>query len=350
MPASRFNFCLLAILLLAFLLPKYLIAKEPVVAEMITHIGWTTRALYLAVRVEDPMIIATSKRPFGQPWLDDAVAIYLQSAPEIPTEINERTVRIIISAAGGYSVQYGQRAEWHDDVRWEMRPIQPAPLMRPQSDICALKMIGKSTINDEKTPDIGYQLELAIPWVALGFDPVSYIGKTGKLPTFKMALVNYSQGESSTFYSWPSKLIEEDFLRPASWGTLILNDYVKPQNADEMVVVASRLPGDALVDARLDAQEWMMASILHIAKPVVAVESTTRDQQGQLLLAWYELDPFRQSLLHQPLDIKYPWTPFPSSIYHTRQIQQIRKSGIDVLAVHLSAVADERLTQRQRTY
>ena len=333
---------------IAMLAPAHSAGKAVQPSTMVTHIGWTQRALYLGFRVDDSMIVGTAQRPFGQPWLDDAVAVYLHAASEIPQGITEHTLRIIISAAGGYTVQRGLRGEWQDDLRWDLRPIQQPQFMRPQTDLCALKMIGKSVVNDERKADEGFQVELALPWAALGFDPVAHIARTGTLPAMKLTLVNYSQGESTRLYCWPSTVTEEDLQRPARWGTVQLSELVNPTTADEELVEVSRLPGDALIDGRFDAPEWITASIVRIEKPISDEVATSPVQDGQLLLAWYELDPFRRPATRAPLDILHPWYNPQQPLYHSQQLRQARQSGIDALAVVISADARERATQRPR--
>ena len=113
------------LLLLAFLLFAPLCAAKPArhtaPAEkdrVIAYTAWTSSALYLAFNVEEPIVMGNQTLPLSQPWLDDAVAVYLNLSPRAAGELNKNCVRIVISAAGGATVQRGDNGEWRDDAQW----------------------------------------------------------------------------------------------------------------------------------------------------------------------------------------------------------------------------------------
>ena len=56
-------------------------AAPPDAGRVIAYTAWTPTLLYVAFRVDDRMVVGNQTLPASQPWLDDAVAVYLNLTP-----------------------------------------------------------------------------------------------------------------------------------------------------------------------------------------------------------------------------------------------------------------------------
>jgi hypothetical protein len=311
--------------------------------QVISYAAWSPSALYLAFRVDDPMIVGNQTLWLGQPWQDDAIAIYLQLSPQESDTLTPQSLRVVISAAGGISVQRGEQGAWRDDPTW-FDPLSQKGTIR-----YAVKILDGGKVNETTKPANGYQAELALSWDLLGVRPPVGMGPHGELPCVRCAVVNYSQGETQSVSCWPENLAAADLTSPSRWGQLQFGQDLRPIATQARLVNATRLPGDLHIDAQLDPIEWMTAGIVTFKKQWgdVVIPRKTERQAVSLVSAWYQLDPFAAASYQRPWEPTGPWAGADTPIYHQEQIREARRAGIDAFAVILPA--DPRLREQTRT-
>ena len=122
----------------------------------------------------------------SQPWLDDAVAVYLNLDPRKARELDNNCLRVVISAAGGATVQCGDHGEWRDDPRWFQ--FSEHGTIR-----YGVKVNGK--LNDTSGKSKGYTVAIGLAWELLGVDPPFIAHESDPLPAIGFALACYSQGK-----------------------------------------------------------------------------------------------------------------------------------------------------------
>jgi hypothetical protein len=160
-------------------------ADAPAPGRVTAYTLWSRSSLFVGLRVDDAMVVGNQTEPLSQPWLDDAVAIYLDLDPTDGDALNEKCVRVIISAAGGATVQRARNGIWQDDPIWFQ--YNPLGVIR-----YGVQVNGK--INDNKAIDKGYHVEVGLNWQLLGVAPPEQ-RVHGPLPAIGLAIACYSQGE-----------------------------------------------------------------------------------------------------------------------------------------------------------
>lgn len=318
-------------LLLGWLSTSTVMASEPAAPpkKVVTYLSWTPTALYLAFRVDARMVVGNQTLPLGQPWRDDAVAIYLDLHPTGATNLTEHCVRVVVSAAGGATVQRADKGEWRDEPAW-FQPGENGTIRY------GVHVTGK--LNDSTTPAKGYQVEMGLAWNLLHVEPPVREHPGDPLPTIGCALVSYAQGEGQAVSCWPRQLKEENLNNPSSWGRLQFVQNMLPQAGTETTGMVTLVDDEPLIDGEVGGAEWMTAGIVSFPKhgyvaPLTPVAAPA--QPTCLVAAWYLLDPALQLPANAPFEPVGPWAGAETPYYHLRQIEEARRAGIDALAVVL---------------
>lgn len=330
--------CLLA-------MPLRAATPRPPVERVTAHTVWTPTALYFGIQVDDPLVVGNQTAPMGQPWLDDAVAIYLDLDPTNGDVIDRDCLRVVVSAAGGITVQRGDKGDWRDDPSW----FQP-------SDFGTIRVARKvdGVINDSAQPDKGFSVELALAWGLLGVQPPFLRAADDPLPAVGFAVACYSQGEMRSVSCWPEGVMEEDLEHPARWGQLVFLQNSRPQPGKERVATAPLVMLDPFIDGDVRAVEWVMSGAVSFQKRwgLGMAPLAPGRQTVALTAAWYSLFPDGLELapgedgglsnhptlsvpVHQPLEPLPPGLSSSDPLYHQLQVKVLREVGIDALAVDL---------------
>lgn len=321
---------------------------QPATAEagrVVTYTAWTPRALYFAFQAEDPQITGNSTAPLGQPWQDDAVAIYLDLNPTGATTLTHDCVRVVISAAGGATVQRAENGKWRDEPQWFQ--LGPKGTIR-----YANKLQGQ--LNERSTTDQAFQVELALNWELLNFAAPKQANAADPLPAIGVAFARYEQGDVRGVSCWPPLLREDDLANPSKWGRMEFLQSAAPKPTQGNTVSASHFTADPLVEGTLPAGEWANPGTVIFTRQAATTEAPASNiPQGTrdavvLLSAWYTLDPLGNDPAHQPIHPN-PVSAGPESpLYHLLQLREARRTGIDAFAVALPTDTAARQQLRAR--
>ncbi len=296
--------------------------------RVIVHTCWSPSSLYFAFDVDDTVIMGNQTAPMSQPWLDDAVAVYLNLDPSRAGELDNNCYRVVISAAGGASVQRGDHGVWRDDPRWFQ--FSEHGTIR-----YGVKVDGK--LNDAQSKSKGYTVAIGLAWELLGVDPPILEHEHDPLPALGFALVCYSQGETQSVSCWPHALHEADLLQPAKWGLLQFTQNSQLVDSREPLASAT-LAADPTIDGELRVENWITAGVQVFRKAWGETPAAIPGRQNvSVLAAEYLLTPPEHDALHQPYQPYGPWLGPDSPLYHSRQLRDIKGAGIDALAVVLPA-------------
>jgi len=300
-----------------------------------THASWTPTTCYFAFRVDDPRVVGNQTRPLGQPWLDDAVAVYLNLQPD-ESSLSPSCVRVVISAAGGATVQRWDRGDWRDQPEW----FHPSPkgIIR-----YGVKVLG--TLNGTKSADRGYLVELGLSWELLGIKPPVRAFPDAPNPTIGLALVCYQQGDTHAVSYWPQTLTAVNLADPGVWGKATFLQTIKPEKHDNNEMSIPLTPNEPVVDGVLDGYEWLSSDVVTFPLRTGAATASPAQQPQRalsLLMAWYRLDPFTSPPVHQPLVPNGPWGGASSPAYHLAEIRAARQTGIEAFALVMDAAPARR--------
>jgi hypothetical protein len=294
-------------------------------ARAICYTVWDDDFLFLAAKVDDSNLIGSNNTAMSEPWRDDSVEFYFDASDEPSDTIHPGCARVAVSAASGFTCLVGTGAgTWRAQPEW----------------LLGLKLAveHEGTLNKPEDVDVGYVVELGIPWKFLGGAL-----KPGRRIGFNF-VVNV-RGENEGWIGWSSRVRSRDDLdRPDRWGSLIISGSTRPSVAENDVLICPRTYSPPLVDGRLKANEWMAASVIQVEKP--APEVVFRPATGKLgarLLATYRYDyqvpsprqaqgkPIALSFAEQPPDGIGPWFSADSVAWHKAMLRQARLAAVDTI-------------------
>ncbi len=117
---------------------------------------------------------------------------------------------MVISAAGGASVQCGDHGVWRDDPRWFQ-------LSEHGTIRYGVKVAGK--LNDPSGKSKGYTVAIGLSWELLGVDP-PILEHITIAAGYRVRAGVLFPGETQSVSCWPHSLHEDDLTKPAKWGLL----------------------------------------------------------------------------------------------------------------------------------
>jgi len=287
---------------------------------------WDDEYLFVGAKVDDPNLVGANNTAMSEPWRDDSVDIYLDMSGAATDVVDQSCARFVVGVASGFTCLVGTPAgTWRAQPSWLMG--------------LKIAVEREGTPNNPGDTDVGYAVEIGIPWKFLGGTPQ---------PERRIGFnfVVHVRGENETSVSWSSRVqSRDDFDRPAAWGSMALNPGAKPVVADSDVLICPRTYRPPLVDGKLVAAEWLGASVIQLEKP--APEMTPQQAQagkpGARILATYRYDyqplppgreggpPLLPTLVDQPPDGIGPWFSADSVAWHKAMIRQARQASVDTI-------------------
>ena len=321
------------------ILSLLLIAVSSLAADRVTcYTLWDAYFFYAAFEVQDPDVISTNTTHMSNPWEDDCVEVFLETDAKKAADRTPNTYSMSVSAGGGSSFSIGENGQ---------------PKTKSIFTFKYAKRI-QGTPNRSSDKDIGYTVELAIPWKEVGGPP-----KIGQVMGFN--IICRLKGENDTFVSFsPNVTTEADIQSPAKWGGIKFTNTPTIIAMDNGMLVCRRVADRApVMNGILGPGEWIRDMRVQIAKPepIKKPEHFTIDK---LALApyyyWYQGDSRKEApvghvrnqdgssaLADQPLDGVGPWFSYDRVQWHKDQLTQMRNAGIDVVLPVYQAGADKGL-------
>ena len=283
--------------------------------------GWRTDALYFSFDVPDTRLSGTRTEPLGQPWLDDSVTMYLNfsdiEGKNIP---DDKTFRVVVSAAGGATVQRGTVNGWYDDTNWF--GLSTSGTIR-----YGVKRYGE--INSPGKKSEKYTVEIALSWDLLGIPaPIS-----GKNLSIGLAVLNHDIYNDNAKKYWPETLNDKSILKPSAWGrmTLLPDDgrIVVEKNAVSIPQMKNR----PFIDGKPEDAEWANAAVINVAlSPDKEDRHTESLNETPVITAWYSTGNEETGICRPVIGCGNFVTP-NMPVYYQRQFKTISKYGIDALIV-----------------
>jgi len=170
---------------------------------------WDASYFYVGAILEDINVVGRCRSLGEDTVTDDSVELLLDLAPDRlvtgrPAELAGSSVKLGMSAAEG--IWFARGGGEAGKRRWVLAPpfVRGAPVLRQ-----AVKVLG--TLNDTTDADLGWQVEVAIPWAVLGQNgpPVGQ--------TWRFGLLRRLRGDTDATYGYPRGAKEDD---PATWALL----------------------------------------------------------------------------------------------------------------------------------
>jgi len=295
---------------------------------------WDDAYLYVAVKVDSPDVVATHTKPNEPIGSDDGVSVYIETTGNRPESVGPTCARMDVSAAGGARFLVGAA-----DGKFEPKTA------------FAFKFGAtvQGTINNSDDIDMGYQIELAIPWQLMNAEPPT----NGSMLGFNIVIRRHT----GDFVSIAPKVkTEADLECPAKWSKLVLApfSFVVATTDVEKIVSAKYIVRAPLINGLISDKEWHASTsfVVDLPMPAGTVYEAKFPAQ-KTVLATYALwtQPDKQpSILSQtassleqdhPIKNLGPWFGAASTQYHKDELSDAVAAGIDVMLVGYGGSADD---------
>jgi hypothetical protein len=269
---------------------------------------------------------------------DDAVEFDL----EVPGPDGLAAHRLIISAAGGMIVYTrDSRGQWRTDPSWVTGTRTLKFAVTPEG-----------TPNNPNDQDVGFVVECAIPWEFLG-------GEAPMGREIGFNVVVWMQGESEGIASWSPSVREPSEVGDAArWGRMGIGGggLVRATGTWMPCPHVATMP---FIDGMLSAAEWLTAGTLEFSKPAAQIQvmPAPAERTGVVgaVAAIYRYDwqggadptsgaPFWSGgapvTSNQPRSGAGPWVSYHRVDWHSQELAEVQRAGIDILFARYSG--DER--------
>ena len=281
--------------------------QAPRVTAMYTT--WDDYYFYAGFQVRDPNVISTNTTPSSQPQQDDDIEVFLETDGARAAVRTPRTFQMAVSAGNGAYFSVGDGTK-----------VPRAKVVYTYKYAAVVD----GTLNNPADTDIGYSIELAIPWQELGQSGPPPDGATWG---FNVISRDRDSGDAAAehFFSLsPRVLTGADVQDPSKWSRITFTTGDIPaQTVDQVVsphTVLNRFPS---IDGPIVSGEWPTLSRLPFGTatvdapaPTVAEEPNTSDS------------PFSVPQPAQPTPAAPPVTP-PTPIRVTPKPPQAAEAPPD---------------------
>ncbi len=345
-------------------------------SKIVCYTSFDDEFFYLAAVVDKPALAGTTTGLFGDPTLDDAIAVFLQ-AEDQPAGLkrSKRSIEMAVSVAGGVQLY---------------RSTDATPLRKPDDFLknssgrpitFKYGITPRGKVGENGGPDTGYMVELAIPWAEIGGAPTS-----GQQFRFNVIAYSAAKGTSPIVSLSPTVKSPDDVQNPSLWAEAIFVDAPARSVASAPLakVVARVINNKPLIDGALSPSEWNGLTAFGFAettagtgsasfvpslatarirpktnlKPATApipirasstVVAPARNPQPipRLVLSLFRYsfqndtrksspvqsvrtDDGASILANHPMSGDGPWMTYDRLDWHRNQLYEMRRSGIDV--------------------
>ncbi len=291
---------------------------------------WDEFYLYALIEVQDPNVESTNTKHMSNPWEDDDVEIFLETDAKRAADRTPNTYQMAVSAGGGSSWVVGENGK---------------PTPKP---IFTFKFARKvqGTLNKHNDKDIGFTVELAIPWKEVGGPP-----EPGQIMGFN--LICRMKGENTGFVSFsPDVKTEDDVHVPAKWSKIkFVSTPTIIAFQDGALVSRKVVSRPPVIDGVVSPREWNSDLSFQINKPAPVPLPPQKQKYMTEKLSLtpyfygYQADTRKDAqdfgvtsgcdsgsmLVHQPIKGVGPWFSHDQVQWHKDELTDIRDANIDVV-------------------
>lgn len=297
--------------------------------KLTAYTTWDENYIYAAFQVDDPDISGNNFKPFSKPWEDDCVEIFIETDNKHSKGRSKSSYHMAVSAAGGAAFSQGG-----DDGKWNPKQIFT---FKYASFV-------DGSINNPEDMDVGYTVEMALPWSELGVTPP----EPGTMMSFN--IIVRMRGETSKFISLsPNVKTEEDIHDASKWVDIVFAAHtfgVSTITIDKIVSARyiTRMP---LVDGQMKLKEYNKNTSFDLPLPMEVADRPKHQLQKMILTYyyyWYQADERKAApvsqvrdadgtslLTDQPIRSAGPWFSYDRVQWHKDELTDIKRAGIDVI-------------------
>lgn len=289
---------------------------------------WDENYFYFAAQISCQDIQSTHIKPNDDVTGDDSVTIYLDTGADRGSTVDAQCYSMTVTAGGGSEFRAGS----------DTGTLEPVKAFSFKYGINL-----QGTINNNDDSDIGYSVEIALPWSLLKAQPPLSGGKMGY-----NVVVRRHGGKPNDFVSLaPAVTAEIDTLNPSKWSSIIFGPYsfvAATTNVEKILSIRyiARMP---LIDGTLADKEWHKNTSVAIAFPnVEGPAPEIKFSPQKLVFALYDIsaqcDPKRPGFTDclsrvsrlsdfPPYNVG-PWYSSDRVQWHKDMLAGMAAAGVDV--------------------
>ncbi len=226
--------------------------------------AWDDYYLYAGFQVNDAHVVSTNDTPTSQPQQDDDIEVFIDTlGPGGSKTRTPGTYQMAVSAASGAYFSVGD------------------PSGKPKAKLVFTYKYATTvngTLNRNNDTDIGYTVEMAIPWRELGLTSPPKPGTVWGFNVINRDRDSLDKPASRLASLSPDVQSAEDVQNPQKWTKIIFTDGVAAHHSgpDEVYCprVVSHFPQ---IDGVIKSGEWDRADGFLIGAPTVVAAAPTEE-------------------------------------------------------------------------
>ena len=325
---KRAFFCALILLVLSTMS----VAQEVVKDQVSCFTTWDDTYFYLAFKIDSPDVQATHTDPNADLQGDDSVEFYMETDNKHSMTISPACFSMGVSAAGGSHFRVGSDKGTLD--------LNSAHIYKYGATV-------QGTINNPDDIDMGYNIEMAVPWVLLKTRGPSL----GNMMSFNVIIRRHGD-KAGTFVSLsPRVKTEEDILVPAKWSNVVFaaHTFGVATTSFEKILSAKYVVRAPLIDGVVSDKEWHRNTSFALDLPMppgFAYEAKFPVQRSVLAryVYWYQGDTRKSApasefkradgssvMADQPIKGIGPWFSYDRVQWHKEELFAMAGTGISIV-------------------
>ncbi|MCL5102556.1 MAG: hypothetical protein M1133_00385 [Armatimonadetes bacterium] len=298
---------------------------------------WDENYFYLAFKVDCPDVRATHSKPNESVDGDDSITVYIETDGKRAEKASPSCFSMTISPAGGAQFRAGT-----GDGK-----LEPATVWTFKYGANV-----QGTINNGDDIDMGYTVEMAIPWDIMNMTRPGI----GDQISYNMVVRRHGKEEGGFVSLSPLVKTESDLLCPAKWSKLVFAAYsfgVATTGPDK-ILSAKYIARPPLINGVIGDKEWHSNTSLAIDIPLppgVVYEAKFPPQRMVFTPYCYNYQADRRKAAEpivltamdtglfgdHPIKNVGPWFSYDRTQWHKEELSAMSAAGIDVVLPVFSA-------------
>lgn len=303
-------------------------AQEIVKDQVSCFTTWDDTYFYLAFKVDSPDVQAAHTQPNTELTGDDSIEFYIETDNKHSMKITPACSSMGVSAAGGSYFRAGLT---------EAGEFSPVPAFNYKYGATV-----QGTNNNPDDIDMGYNIEMAVPWRLLRAKAPSL----GNMMSFNVIVRRHGDKPGSFVSLSPRVKTEEDILVPAKWSNLVFaaHTFGVATTSFEKILSAKYVVRSPLIDGVINDKEWHQNTSFAIDLPMppgFVYEAKFPVQRTVLAkyVYWYQADPRKAAPVNakpdewadKPAQGVGPWFSYDRVQWHKKELLDMASTGVGVV-------------------
>lgn len=317
--------------LVLLMLTSIAVAEEAIKDRVVCYTTWDSTYFYLAFKVDSPDVQATQTKPNTDLAGDDTVEFYIETDNKLSQKISPACFSMTVSAAGGSRFKAGN---------------DKGVLAATPAYTFKYGTVTQGTRNNADDIDMGYSVEMAIPWTLLNTKPPSL----GDMMSFNVIVRRHGDKAGSFVSLSPRVKNEEDAVIPANWVKVVYaaHTFGVATMSVEKILSAKYVVHSPLIDGVVNDREWYQNTSFSIDLPmppgfVYEAKFPVQRMVFAKYLYWYQADARKPvpvahikktdgslDMADTPVKGIGPWFSYDRAQWHKDELSSMITSGINV--------------------